>query len=102
MSKNVSLTVGYIDKIIARTEKLPGSLTKEERGFLETVLNSGTLPLHTKKRIEKAKILLERTNKKAYEIAELVGYSDAHYFSVTCKKITGKTPTEYAKEFKNR
>ena len=56
----------------------------------------------TKKRIEKAKILLERTNKKAYEIAEEVGYSDAHYFSVTFKKITGKTPTEYAKEFKNR
>ena len=56
----------------------------------------------TKKRIEKAKNLLEQTHKKTYEIAEMVGYSDAHYFSVTFKKITGKTPTEYAKEFKNR
>lgn len=55
----------------------------------------------TKKRIEKAKILLEQTDKKTYEIAEQVGYSDAHYFSISFKKITGKSPTEYAKEFKN-
>lgn len=52
----------------------------------------------TKKRIEKAKALLEQGNLKTYEIAEAVGYSDAHYFSVSFKKITGKTPTEYAKE----
>ena len=32
----------------------------------------------TKKRIEKAKILLEQGNRKTYEIAEAVGYSDAH------------------------
>lgn len=55
----------------------------------------------TKKRIEKAKILLEQGSKKTYEIAEAVGYSDAHYFSLTFKKVTGKTPTEYAKEIRN-
>ncbi|MBD9158151.1 MAG: AraC family transcriptional regulator, partial [Lachnospiraceae bacterium] len=51
-----------------------------------------------KKRMEKAKQLLENTSKRAYEVAEVVGFSDPHYFSVAFKKATGKTPTEYAKE----
>lgn len=51
----------------------------------------------TKTRIEKAKNLIENTKMKSYEIAESVGFSDPHYFSITFKKITGKTPTEYAK-----
>ncbi|WP_394922701.1 response regulator [uncultured Robinsoniella sp.] len=54
----------------------------------------------TKKRIEKAKSLIENTAKKTYEIAEDVGYSDPHYFSITFKKITGMTPTEYAKKMR--
>ena len=48
--------------------------------------------------MEKAKALLEQGNLKNYEVAEAVGYSDAHYFSSTFKKITGKTPTEYTRE----
>ena len=48
--------------------------------------------------MEKAKQLLETTSKKTYEVAEEVGYSDPHYFSSTFKKITGCTPTEYAKK----
>lgn len=56
----------------------------------------------TKKRMEKAKSLLENTSKRAYEVAEEVGFADPHYFSVSFKKATGKTPTEYAKERRNR
>jgi two-component system response regulator YesN len=52
----------------------------------------------TRKRMEKAKELLENTSMKAYEIADEVGFSDPHYFSIAFKKATGKTPTEYAKE----
>ncbi|MDY3917918.1 MAG: response regulator [Candidatus Limivivens sp.] len=52
----------------------------------------------TKKRIEKAKSLLENTTKKTYEIAGEVGYSDPHYFSSAFKKMTGMTPTEYGKK----
>ena len=52
----------------------------------------------TRKRMEKAKYLLEHTSKRAYEVAEEVGFADPHYFSVAFKKATGKTPTEYAKE----
>ena len=49
-------------------------------------------------RMEKAKELLEKTTLKNYEIAEMVGFSDPHYFGISFKKMTGKTPTEYAKE----
>ncbi len=48
-------------------------------------------------RIEQAKKLIERTNLKSYEVAERVGYSDPHYFSICFKKATGESPTEYAK-----
>lgn len=51
----------------------------------------------TNKRIERAKALFEHTSKKTYEIANMVGYSDPHYFSITFKKVTDMTPTEYAK-----
>ncbi len=49
-------------------------------------------------RMEKAKKLLEQTTLKNYEIAERVGFADPHYFSISFKKTTGKTPTEYARE----
>jgi two-component system response regulator YesN len=48
--------------------------------------------------MQKAKELLENTDLKNYEIAEKVGFSDPHYFSIVFKKMTGKTPSEYAKE----
>lgn len=49
-------------------------------------------------RMQKAKELLENTSLRNYEIAEKVGFRDPHYFSIAFKKITGKSPKEYAKE----
>lgn len=49
-------------------------------------------------RMERAKELLRQTSLKNYEIAEKVGFSDPHYFSIAFKKMTGKTPKEYARE----
>ncbi len=46
-------------------------------------------------RIEKAKEYLRDSCYKTYEIAELVGIKDAHYFSKLFKKYTGVTPSEY-------
>lgn len=56
----------------------------------------------TKKRIEKAKDLLENTSLKSYEIAEKCGYSDANYFGSIFKKVVGKSPRVYVKELRNR
>lgn len=49
----------------------------------------------TRLRMEKAKEYLRTTALRTYEIAERVGYCDPHYFSVTFKRYSGKTPKEY-------
>lgn len=89
-----SVTLNSVCTALAMSTSYFSSIFKNYTGetFIEAL---------TKKRMEKAKILLEQGSRKTYEIAEAVGYSDAHYFSVTFKKITGKTPTEYAKEVRN-
>ncbi len=51
-------------------------------------------------RIEKAKELMSEIKYKTYEIAELVGIPDAHYFSKLFKKYEGLTPTEYRDSLK--
>ena len=54
-----------------------------------------------KKRIEKAKSLLDATSLKVGEIALMVGYKDTNYFSLAFKKHTGKSPTKYRDEIQN-
>ncbi|MDA3948312.1 MAG: response regulator [Spirochaeta sp.] len=49
----------------------------------------------TEHRAEQAKVLLNDGTLKIYEVAERVGFRDAHYFSLTFKKQTGWSPTEY-------
>ena len=46
-------------------------------------------------RMGRAVELLERTDKKIYEIAEEVGYSSVSYFSTAFKKTFGQNPNEY-------
>ncbi|MFV0529511.1 MAG: response regulator [Lachnospiraceae bacterium] len=53
-------------------------------------------------RMEHARRLLENTDFKNYEIADKVGFSDPHYFSVSFKKAVGATPSEYAKVMKEQ
>lgn len=49
----------------------------------------------TKKRMEKAKALLQETELRSHEIALAVGYKNPHYFSFVFKKTQGCTPREY-------
>jgi two-component system response regulator YesN len=55
-----------------------------------------------RKRIEKAKLLLETTNLPTGRIAALVGYRDTNYFSLSIKKSTGKSPKNYREEFQKK
>ena len=89
-----SVTLNSVCTALAMSTSYFSSVFKNYTGetFIESL---------TKKRMEKAKILLEQGNLKTYEIAEAVGFSDAHYFSVAFKKTVGKTPTEYAREVRN-
>ncbi len=54
--------------------------------------------MHT--RIDKAKVLLQATNAKSYEVAYQVGYQDPHYFSSLFKRVTGITIREFRKHNK--
>jgi two-component system, response regulator YesN len=49
----------------------------------------------TEIRMQRARELLRSTALKSFEIADQVGYSDAHYFSYVFRKHTGQSPTEY-------
>jgi len=48
--------------------------------------------------MEHAKELLATQDLRNYEVADRVGFSDPHYFSLTFKKQTGLTPTEYREQ----
>lgn len=67
--------------------------------IIKTYTGKTFLELLTEIRIDKAKELLRTTTMKTYEIAERVGYLDAHYFSIIFKKLTGKSPSEYRSEY---
>ena len=47
------------------------------------------------KKIEEAKHLLSDGTKKVYEVADLLGFESAFYFSKVFKKVEGISPTEY-------
>ena len=50
-------------------------------------------------RIEESKKLLRYSTQSITDIALAVGFSSSSYFNTTFKKIEGKTPLEYRKEF---
>lgn len=52
----------------------------------------------TQVRMEKAKQILAFTDRRTYEAAEDVGFSDPHYFSVAFKRVTGMTPKGYREQ----
>ncbi|CAI9395946.1 HTH-type transcriptional activator Btr [Bacillus sp. T2.9-1] len=51
-------------------------------------------------RIQKAQELLENSNLKVYDIANLIGYQDDKYFRKVFKKIVGISPNEYREKKK--
>ncbi|MBO5337372.1 MAG: response regulator [Lachnospiraceae bacterium] len=46
-------------------------------------------------KINEAKRLLDEENLKVYEVAEMLGFESAFYFSKVFKKVEGVSPTEY-------
>ncbi|HZG71332.1 MAG TPA: AraC family transcriptional regulator [Chondromyces sp.] len=49
------------------------------------------------KRIEEAKLYLQRGNISITDVAFMVGFNDLNYFSKVFKKLTSVTPSQYAK-----
>lgn len=64
--------------------------------------NSSPLQYLQSLRIEHAKELLKQSNLAVSEVADMVGYQDASYFTSLFKKITAVTPIEYRSLVRNK
>ncbi|MGB3801843.1 MAG: helix-turn-helix transcriptional regulator, partial [Lewinella sp.] len=62
----------------------------------------GAKEIIQKRRIREAKTLLLESSYSSKEIAYLVGYEDANYFSRDFKRLTSVTPTEFRQTSANR
>ncbi len=64
-------------------------------------LNKNISEYICEKRMKKSAELLRSTNYKNYEISEMIGINDPHYFGQCFKKYMGITANEYRKKIKN-
>lgn len=87
------ITISDIAEAISISPDYLGKLFKSETGISIThYLNE--------LRMKKAIMLLENTNMRVYEIAQYVGIESYRYFTITFRKITGKSPTDYRRKDK--
>lgn len=67
--------------------------------LMKRKLNKNFVDVLNEIRIGESKRLLNSTNLKVYEIANLCGYADINYFSRLFKKFIGITPSYYRQNF---
>ena len=95
------IDVAYHDRITL--EGLSKIALLNPRYFLKVFKNSYNITPHqylTKKRLEEAKLLLEK-NYKVTEVCKKVGYEDLASFSKLFKKSTGICPRAYSDKYKS-
>ena len=82
------LNINNISEKLEMTSSYLSKLLKKETGlsFIDYVTNV---------RIKKAMYIMEDPTVKIYDVAELIGYSNQHYFCRAFKKVVGISPTEY-------
>jgi two-component system response regulator YesN len=104
--QKVRETLGYIERFYMQEDLSIRRLCEElyiSPSYLSALLKTHTgktfVELLTETRIQKACELLRSSDKKTAEIARLVGYQDPHYFGLIFKKLIGKTPGEYRKNY---
>jgi two-component system response regulator YesN len=86
---NNYLSLKNLSGVVYMNPSYFSSLFKQQTGY-------GFSDYLVQVRIEHAKkLLIDQPNLKSYEIANLIGYKDAKYFTQTFKKLTGYTPMEY-------
>ncbi|MNJ31133.1 HTH-type transcriptional activator Btr [compost metagenome] len=100
-SLHVRLAKEYVDNhlleditLVKVAESIPISSSYLSRIFLKEVGESFSEYVIRNKMIYAQKLLRE-TNKKVYEISEILSYTNPHYFSKLFKERVGLTPLEY-------
>ena len=87
-SLDKELSLSYLAEMLYMHPKYLSVLFKKETG-------QNLSEYVTKSRIEKAKQLLQETNLKIMEIADLCGFHNTRYFMTVFKQQTGQTPTAF-------
>lgn len=103
-NKMINQTLEYINSHLCEptlTLKTVAGQVYVNESYLSRVfkqeLGESFIEYITRKRIEYSIVLLNTTDLKVYEIAEKVGFTDSHYFSICFKKQVGVTIKEYKK-----
>lgn len=64
---------------------------------MKAITGAGAKEYITRIRLEKAKSLIENTNRTIAEISDMTGFASQSYFSTAFKAYTGMTPSQYKK-----
>ncbi|WP_085992254.1 helix-turn-helix transcriptional regulator [Oceanobacillus senegalensis] len=88
-----SLSLHYIAKQIHVNPSHLSRKFKEDTGMTLTEFIQ-------RKRVDEAKLYLQKGNLSVTDIAYMVGFNDLNYFSKVFKKLNNQTPSQYAKERK--
>ncbi len=104
MHKTILEALNYINKEIYNPDlslKLVASQIYSNESYLSRLfkqeMKTSLIEYITERRISESIRLLNETDLKVYEIAEQIGFRDAHYFGICFKKKTGLT----IKKFRN-
>ena len=85
------LTVSKVAEYVGISEGYLQRLYKKERGY-------SVVEEIQRLRVEKAKLLLEKTSLPMIDVAVNVGFGSRQHFTATFKKRTGYTPAEWRKK----
>ncbi|ONI47553.1 hypothetical protein AN643_04310 [Candidatus Epulonipiscioides saccharophilum] len=98
MHKTIVEALNYINQEIYNPElslKLVASQIYSNESYLSRLfkqeMKTSLIEYITERRISESIRLLNETDLKVYEIAEQIGFRDAHYFGICFKKKTGLT-----------
>lgn len=95
MIDNISKTV-TIDDLV----KYSGTNRMTVNRIFNNTLGTTPIKYFTELKIDLAKKHLRENNYNISQIAEILGYSSVHYFSLQFKKFTTMSPTEYCASIK--
>ncbi len=92
LSANTEKRIGFND--VLKEFNLSPSVVKK---IFREHMGCGVMDYFTRLKIDRAKEMIREENYTFTEIAERLGFNNSQYFTTVFKRVSGMTPTEYAK-----